>query len=227
MFNFNKHKSIMLQILKDIYSDVSISSSLGFKGGTAAYLFYGLDRNSVDLDFDLLDENKKEEVFEKINKIISQYGKITDSKIKHFNLLSILSYESGLPQIKIEINMRQFGSKYENLNILGIPMLVMNKEEMFAHKVMAMYERIGKTSRDIYDIYFFGKNGFGINKEIVENRSGKSFEDTIEECIELVENIEDKNVLDGLGELLTEGQKDWARAKMKKEVIFQLNLLIN
>ena len=33
-------------------------------------------------------------------------------------------------------------------------MLVMVKPDMFAHKLMAMYERIGKTSRDIYDVYF-------------------------------------------------------------------------
>lgn len=34
------HKNIMLQIL-------------GFKGGTAAYIFYDLNRFSTDLDFDL------------------------------------------------------------------------------------------------------------------------------------------------------------------------------
>jgi len=40
--NYAKHKNILLQILKDIYSDTSISPHLGFKGGTAAHLFYGL-----------------------------------------------------------------------------------------------------------------------------------------------------------------------------------------
>ena len=54
--DYSKHKSILLQILKDIYSDTSIAPYLGFKGGTAALLFYDLPRNSVDLDFDLLDE---------------------------------------------------------------------------------------------------------------------------------------------------------------------------
>ena len=32
----------MGKILRDIYSDISISSLLGLKGGTAAYFFYGL-----------------------------------------------------------------------------------------------------------------------------------------------------------------------------------------
>lgn len=59
MFNKDKHTLIMTQILKDIYSDVTISSLLGFKGGTAAYLFYDLPRFSVDLDFDLLENSEK------------------------------------------------------------------------------------------------------------------------------------------------------------------------
>ena len=51
------HKNILFQILKDIYSDTTIAPLLGFKGGTAALLFFELDRFSVDLDFDLFDSN--------------------------------------------------------------------------------------------------------------------------------------------------------------------------
>jgi len=47
---------------------------LGFKGGTAAMLFYGLPRFSVDLDFDLLDSDKKELVLEKISQLLPRYG---------------------------------------------------------------------------------------------------------------------------------------------------------
>ena len=70
MLSIVKHRVILVQILKDIYSDIEISSSLGFKGGTAVYLFYKLNRFSVDLDFNLLDEEKEQIVFDKINKII-------------------------------------------------------------------------------------------------------------------------------------------------------------
>lgn len=34
MLNKEKHQLIMGQILKDIYTDISIASLLGFKGGT-------------------------------------------------------------------------------------------------------------------------------------------------------------------------------------------------
>src|SRR5574343_1431061 len=148
--DFSKHKNILLQILKDIYSDTSIAPYLGFKGGTAAMMFYDLPRHSVDLDLDLLDETKEKEVFDKINEIVSHYGKITDSYMQKFNLRNVISYESGAQKIKVEVNRRQFGSKYVMKTYLGISMLVMVQEDMFAHKLMAMIERIGKTSRDIF-----------------------------------------------------------------------------
>jgi len=220
--DYSKHKNILLQILKDIYSDTSIAPHLGFKGGTAALLFYDLNRDSIDLDFDLLDETKEDEVFEKINEITKSYGTIIDSRIKHFNLLNIISYAPGAQKIKVEVNRRNFGSKYELRTILGISMLVMIREDMFAHKLMAMHERVGKTSRDIYDVWFFLKNNWPINKEIVEQRSGKTFKEILQITTGQLEKIDNKHILDGLGDFLTEPQKDWARAKLRTETIFLL-----
>jgi predicted nucleotidyltransferase component of viral defense system len=220
--NYAKHKNILLQILKDIYSDTSISPHLGFKGGTAAHLFYGLNRDSFDLDFDLLDENKQQAVFDKIQKIAEGYGKVIDSRIKRFNLLSIISYDTKSQNIKIEVNRRDFGSRFEVKTLLGISMLVMVQEDMFAHKLMAMLERVGKTSRDIYDVWYFLENNWPINKEIVEKRSGVSFKEALQKCVKEMEKIKDRNLLVGLGESLTDLQKDWARAKLKSETIFLL-----
>ncbi len=223
--DYSKHKNILLQILKDIYSDTSIAPYLGFKGGTAALMFYDLPRNSVDLDFDLIDETKENEVFEKINKIVSNYGKITDSYMQRFNLRNVISYAPGAQNIKVEVNRRQFGSKYEMKTLLGISMLVMVQEDMFAHKLMAMLERIGKTSRDIFDVQYFAKNNWPINKKIVEERSGVSFKEALEKCIEMLEKMDNKYILDGLGELLTDPQKDSARAKLKADTIFILKVM--
>ncbi|OGI34467.1 MAG: hypothetical protein A2259_00960 [Candidatus Moranbacteria bacterium RIFOXYA2_FULL_43_15] len=220
--DYSKHKNILLQILKDIYSDTSIAPHLGFKGGTAALLFYGLTRDSVDLDLDLLNEEKETEVFESIQKIIANYGTVVDSRIKKFNLLNVLSYAPGAQKIKVEVNRRQFGSKYDLKTLLGISMLVMVQEDMFAHKLMAMHERIGKTSRDVYDVWFFLEKRWPINKEIVEQRSGKTFKEVLKMTAEQLETLDNKHVLDGLGDFLTEPQKDWARAKLKSETIFLL-----
>jgi predicted nucleotidyltransferase component of viral defense system len=223
--DYSKHKNILLQILKDIYSDTSIAPYLGFKGGTAAMMFYDLPRNSVDLDLDLLDETKEKEVFEKINKIVSNYGKITDSYIQRFNLKNVISYDTNAQKIKVEVNRRQFGSKYEIKTLLGISMLVMVQEDMFAHKLMAMFERVGKTSRDIFDVQYFAKNNWPINRQIVEKRSGVSYKQALEKCIAILESMDNKHILDGLGELLTDPQKDSARAKLKNDTIFILKVM--
>jgi len=76
MLDLEKHRLIMVQILKDIFTDISLGNLLGLKGGTAAYLLYDLPRFSVDLDFDLLPVAKEKEVFSKVERILKSYGKI-------------------------------------------------------------------------------------------------------------------------------------------------------
>lgn len=221
--DYSKHKNILLQILKDIYSDTSISPYLGFKGGTAAMMFYDLPRPSVDLDFDLLDESKENLVFEKINEIISHYGRITDSYMQKHNLRNVISYETGAQNIKVEVNLRQFGSQYVMKTYLGISMLVMVQEDMFAHKLMAFLERI--AARDIFDVNYFTKNNWPINRKIVESRSGVSFKEALEKCIDLLEQMDNKHILDGMGEFFTNSEKDSLRAKLKPDTVFLLKVM--
>jgi|SRR3989344_915563 len=220
------HKNILFQILKDIYSDTTIAPLLGFKGGTAALLFFELDRFSVDLDFDLLDSNNEDHVFERVGQIAKKYGIVKEMERKRFNLLFVLSYEDKARKIKIEINRRSFGSRYELKTNLGVSMLVMVKEDMFAHKLMAMHERMGKTSRDIYDVWFFLEHRWPINKEIVEKRADISFPELVQKCIEQLDKMSNRNILGGLGDLLTDSQKDWARAKLRTDTIFLLKARI-
>jgi predicted nucleotidyltransferase component of viral defense system len=194
------------------------------KSGTAAYLFYELNRVSLDLDFDLLDEVKEGYIFENVEKIAREYGKIKESRKKRFNLFLLLSYEDDAPNIKIEINRREFGSRYEVKSYLGISMKVMVREDMFAYKLVAMYERIGAANRDIYDVWFFLNKDWPINKKIVEERTGMPFKNFLEKCIEALEKLPDRGILAGMGELLDEKQKIWAKEKLKTETIFQLKL---
>ncbi|MDD4358771.1 MAG: nucleotidyl transferase AbiEii/AbiGii toxin family protein [Candidatus Pacebacteria bacterium] len=187
MLNIEKHRNILIKILKNIYTDNSVGPILGFKGGTAALLFYNLNRFSVDLDFDLLDPEKEDFVFEKISKIIS---------------------------------------KYEILNYFGIPMKVMGKEDMFANKLVALSERIERANRDIYDIWFFLENGWPINRDLVERRTGIEFKDFIEGCIKKIEKVPNRFILAGMGELLNNEQKAWAKAKLKDETLFYLKAML-
>jgi len=41
----------------------------------------------------------------------------------------------------------------------------------------------------------------------------------------MLEEMDNKHILDGLGELLTDAQKDSARAKLNSDTIFQLKLI--
>lgn len=225
--NYSIHKNILVQILIDIYSNTTISPYLGFKGGTAAYLFYGLPRYSVDLDIDILDESKEDYIFEQVLKIVRKYGEVKEAQKKRYNLIFLLSYEhkaKNAQNVKIEINRRSFGSKYDVRAFNGVSMLVMIKEDMFAHKLVAMHERLGETNRDIFDVWFFSKDNWEINKEIVEKRTGMTYKKFLKLCIKELEDMDNNDILKGLGELVTEREKAWIKSKLKLETIIQLKL---
>jgi predicted nucleotidyltransferase component of viral defense system len=226
MLDRDYHKTLLLQTLKEIYTDPSLGPILGFKGGTAAYFFYDLSRFSVDLDFDLLQANKEVEVFSKIRDILTKFGTIREKYNKKNTLFFMLSYIHEAQNIKVEISKRTFGSKYELKDYLGVPMMVMVKEDMFAHKLVAMVERGKIANRDIFDVWFFLNNRWQVNKEIVEKRTGMEFKDFIEKCINFIESINEKNILGGMGELLDEKMKKWVKIKLKEEILFLLKIRV-
>ena len=224
-----KHKNILVKILKDIYTDPTISTILGFKGGTAATLFYDLNRFSVDLDFDLLNAEKEDYVFERVKAILENYGKLKQIRKKRFNLFYILSYDKkdiNAQNVKVEINLRNFNSRYTVESYLGISMKVMIKEDMFAHKIVAMYERLGRTNRDIFDVYFFFSHNWPMNKNIVESRTGMSYREFLVKLLDSLEKFDNKDILSGMGELLDERQKVWVKVKLKSETMFLLKLAL-
>lgn len=224
MLDRNVHRTVLLQILKDIYTDTSLGPLLGLKGGTAAHLFYDLGRFSVDLDFDLLAEAKKDFAFQRVDEILRAYGAIKEKHKKQHTLFFVLSYDDKAKNIKVEINLRSFGSRYELKNYLGISMLVMTKEDMFAHKLVALLERSKTANRDVYDLWHFLKYRWPVNKEVVEKRTNTKFSDYLQKCITFIESLSDRTILSGMGELLDEKQKAWARNNLRKDTVFLLRL---
>lgn len=228
--NTAHHKNILIRILKDIYTDPIAGSCLGFKGGTAVFLFYDLPRFSVDLDFDLLDVTQEQSIFIQINEILKKYGIVKQAQQKRYSLFFLLSYDNkinGAQNIKIEINKRDFGSKYERRNYLGIPINVMVQEDIAAHKLVAMYERMGKANRDIFDVWFFLHNHWPVNTAIVEQRTNMSYKEFLQKCINQLETLSNRGILSGLGELLDVKQKAWVKNNLKDETIFLLRLALN
>jgi predicted nucleotidyltransferase component of viral defense system len=219
MMDINRHKFFLLQILKDIYNDVELSSLLGFKGGTALMFFYDLPRFSVDLDFNLLDENKAEFVYGGVRKILHKYGKIDDEAIKFYGLIVVLDYGVGERKLKVEISNRQWNEQYEIKNLLGIHIKTMIASDMFAHKLCALLDRTELTNRDIFDSYFFMQKRTPINKIIVETRMKMPLADYLQKCIDTLEAMSDKRILNGLGELVESEMKNFVRTKLRIETI--------
>ena len=219
MANINKHKFFLMQILKDIYSDIELANSLGFKGGTALMFFYDLPRFSVDLDFNLLDLTKEKTVYEKVRRILLKYGKIFDEALKFYGPIIVLDYGVGERKLKVEISNRQWKNQYERKNLLGINMEVMVAPDMFAHKLCALLDREELTNRDIFDSWFFMQKQMPINKEIVETRMEMSLADYIQKCINHLEKMSDRGILNGLGELMDEDMKKFVRTKLRTETI--------
>jgi hypothetical protein len=130
-----------------------------------------------------------------------------------------LDYGTGERKLKVEISSRQWNNRYEIKNLLGINMQVMVASDMFAHKLCAMLDRGEVTNRDIFDSWFFMQKQTPINKDIVETRMAMPLADYIQKCIEHLESMSDRGMLNGLGELMDEDIKKFVRSKLRTETI--------
>ena len=215
-----QHQMHLTTILLGIAKDSRLNSSLGFKGGTAAMLFYGLPRFSVDLDFDLIGE--PDGVIERMTQLLGKKYTIKDQSKKWNTLFWLLSYGEGATHIKVEVSTRDNPfNHYETKIYYGASIRVLSEPDMIAHKLIALSERVSRAKRDLFDAHYFLSSPVAteINYEIIKGKTGKNPREFYELLLREVEKVENKHILDGLGELLTEPQKDWARAKMKSELI--------
>jgi len=226
MLDKGKHQSVMVNILREFYSDPKLRSILGFKGETAAFLFYELPRISVDLDFDILDEGKLPIVFEKVKKILTNFGELREATNKRYTLFFLLSYGKGERKIKVEISKRKSISSFEMKNYLGISVLVMKKEDMIAGKLAALLTRKRFAARDLFDLWFFLKQGWEINEKKVKENTNLSLVQALRKAIKIVQQVPENRILNGLGELLDSKQKQGVREKLKEDLIFQIRLYL-
>lgn len=224
MVNIDLHKAIFINILREIYSDPVLRNILGFKGGTAAMLFYELPRFSVDLDFDLLDQEKKELIFERLKDILPHFGTLRQANDKRYTLFYILNYQRGERNLKVEISKRPTKSKFTLKNYLGISMLVMKEEDMAAGKLSAFLTRKRFATRDIFDLWFFLKNNWQINKDLVEEKTGMSLTSALKKAQNQVKKVKKTELLAGLGDLIDNKQKPWVKNKLIEETTFYLRL---
>lgn len=219
MFDINKHKFYMMQILRDIYRNPALANVLGFKGGTACMFFYDLPRFSVDLDFNLLDVTKEKDVYEGIRSILLKYGKIHDEAMKFYGPIIVLDYGAGERKLKVEVSKRDFNDSYSIKNLLGIDVAVMNAENMLSHKLCAMLDRNELTNRDVFDSWYLMEKRTPVVRHIIEERMGMKMEDYIGKCIERLSDMPNTGMLNGLGELMDDEWKNFVKNKLLKETI--------
>lgn len=224
MKNNSKHQVILVEILKDIYGDPELRTALGFKGETAAMLFYDLPRLSGDLDFDLLETAKKDTVFAKLKVILAGHGSLRQAIEKRFTLFFLLSYESGAHTIKVEISKRPTKTSFQLKSYLGIAVFVSKPEDMVANKLSALLTRKKFAMRDVFDLWFFLKNKWSINEAVLLDKTGLSLSAALDQAVEKITPITPTQILQGLGELLDEKQKEWVRKNLVQETIFYLQL---
>ncbi|MDP3912738.1 MAG: nucleotidyl transferase AbiEii/AbiGii toxin family protein [Bacteroidota bacterium] len=112
-----------------------------------------------------------------------------------------------------------FDNRYEIKNLLGINMKVMVQADMFAHKLCALLDRNAVTNRDIFDCWFFMQNQTTVNKAIIESRMGMKYADYLQKCIDKLESMSDKGLLQGMGELMDIEMKNFVRIKLRVETI--------
>lgn len=227
MVDIDLHRTVFVGVLKAIYADAILRTLLGFKGGTAAMFCYDLPRFSVDLDFNLLDPEKKDVVLERLKILLGQFGELREATEKHFTLFFLLNYKKGERNLKIEISKRPLKAEYAIKQYLGISMLVMTEADMVAAKLAALLTRKRFAPRDVYDVWFFLKNHWDINEEFLKVQTGMTLVPALKAAVKKVQPVKATELLGGLGELLDNKQKTWAREHLVEDAVFQLRLRLD
>jgi len=227
MLNQARHRMQMINILLKLYKDTEVARVLGFKGGTAAFLFYDLPRFSVDLDFDLLvdlDKIKREELMDRMTGIFKKNFEVREQSDKRFTLFWLLSYRKGGRQLKIEVSKRKSESKFYDKQFYGINIPVMRLQDAMANKLMALVDRKKFANRDVYDAWYFlnQPESVEINYQLIKERLGLTPRQLYQKMRKLINKKRSESVLQGMGELLDEKQKVW----VKNKLISELNQLI-
>jgi len=149
------------------------SNEIIFKGGTALYKCFGLDRFSEDLDFNIIKEVNLEKIEKELNSFKLEYTReektFERSKKIIFRIKGPLynGTRNSFCKLELDFSLREnlesepitkkIGAFTEELPSFEI--LVMSEKEILAEKVRTILTR--NKARDVYDINFLlSKNIF-------------------------------------------------------------------
>jgi len=178
-------KDYLLETMMFFLSDMK--RTMVFKGGTALYKFYGLNRFSEDLDFDLTGKrNESDRIIERIKRnldLMGMAGTIAESE-DHGNETNIrflirgpLYDEKKTSMTRIVLNLSkrerpESGSlkmlipQYPDL--VAFEMNVLSQEEISSEKIRCILTR--NKPRDIYDLWFLFKKGIKPEHSLIKRK---------------------------------------------------------
>lgn len=167
------------------------ANELVFKGGTALWFFYGLNRFSEDLDFTAIKEVGYESLMKAVEEqfgfrnIRASFKKIESTRGFSFRIGAegpLFEEEKHRCFIRVEISERSdlllepelktYVSPYDELPPLSIR--VMDPTEMLAEKVRAILMR--DKARDIYDLWFLLRKDVKVDRALIGKKLGNPFQ---------------------------------------------------
>ena len=233
--DISKHRIVMIQLLLDFYKDTLIAPFIGFKGGTAAMLFYNLPRFSVDLDFDFVHNNAKGSIdtallFDRISKLLHRKYQVTDECIKFNTLFWLVRYESNLSQVKIEISTRNcVHNQYHPVLFYGVTVHIMDAQDMIVYKMIAIMTRKQLANRDLFDLHYFLQSPYAtsIHYSLLESITETSPKVYLTNLLQKIVKVRSSTLVNGLGEILDSSQKVWVKKKLIPELENLLQLQID
>lgn len=234
----DSHRRAMADLLLALAAS-PMGGKLGFKGGTALYFFHGLDRFSVDLDFDWIAPKGGPDDFRSgLRAILSKRfpaWKIADSGDVAKSARLLCDYGGGR-KLKVEVSWPVCPNRYVEKPLFGVPVTVMVPECMYANKLAATYSRFlakdALANRDLWDVRFFSKLGIKPDESVIRCRTARfpKGEMSAGEYFAFLRAFLVKNrkrfeprVTDGLGDLLpTKSDRDRAKATLYPDVLAAL-----
>ena len=181
----NAEKDYLLEFL--LYALSDDRRFLVFKGGTALYKFYNLNRFSEDLDFDLIGKRiDTDKMIKKITRNLELAGmqRTLPEKIEYSNETNIRfvirgplydGNKSSMSRVTINISKRERPITPQiKLLIATYPEIpsfelsVLDVKEIAAEKIRCIMTR--DKPRDIYDLWFLSKKGVMLDTFLVNKK---------------------------------------------------------
>lgn len=209
MINLNPsdaaHRSAMYKILIAVADDPTLSHGLIFKGGTAAAMLGYLDRFSVDLDFDRMEnathasiENRLETAFSELSlPIVQKHPKVLMYRVRYSDK------PNERTTVKVSVNEElvassQYAPQY--LADIDRTMICQTKDTMVASKFIALTGRFTKhkevAGRDVYDIHEFLLRGYPYNNDLIRERTGVSSKEYISTIMTFIQTHVTQRIID-------------------------------